>query len=214
MPFAVRLGVEAVDETDIAAIRQIYQLPEKFFFLPNQMWKHKNHLGVIAALEKIQSENGDVIVIASGNPSDLRHPSHPQDVLNRIVKCGLQSRFIFLGMIPYRHILPLMRISAGVVNPSFCEGWSTTVEEAKALGVPLILSDLAIHREQTDDAATFFNPNDPADIAHVLQKEWARLTPGPRPEIESRAKVLHAQRRKEFAMTFSSIAHRTIAAYK
>lgn len=209
LPFAVRLD-KSIESIDLAVIRQTYKLPKKFFFLPNQLWKHKNHLGVIAALQQIKARGGQVVIVASGNPSDIRHPEHPQNVLNCIKECGLEDCFMFLGMLPYQHILPLMRISAGVINPSFCEGWSTTVEEAKAIGAPLILSDLPIHREQTGGAAGFFNPADPADISRVLEAEWAKLPSGPRPEIELRAKVLHAQRRKEFSMTFDLIAKRTI----
>lgn len=213
LPFAVRLNESAL-EIDPDTIRQTYQLPKKFFFLPNQFWKHKNHLGVVAALQTIKARGGKIIIAASGNPSDIRHPGHPQQVLNRIKEYNLADRFILLGMIPYSHILPLMRISAGVINPSFCEGWSTTVEEAKAIGVPLILSDLSIHREQTGGAAGFFNPEDPTDIARVLESEWDKLSPGPRAEMETHAKDIHAQRRKEFAINFDAIAKRTIATHR
>lgn len=211
LPFSVKLD-DSVFGTDLDLIRQIYSLPEKFFFLPNQLWKHKNHLGIIEALRKLKARGGEVIIVASGNPSDLRHPAHPQQILSFIKENKLEDRFIFLGMIPYPHILPLMRLSAGVINPSFCEGWSTTVEEAKAIGAPLILSDLSIHREQAEEVASFFNPGDPTDIARVLEAEWAKLDSGPRPEIEYHARVLHEQRRKEFAMSFNSIATRAIAA--
>ena len=164
----------------------------------------------MAALKKIKTSGGKVIIVASGNPSDLRYPAHPQRVLNCIRDYNIEDRFIFLGMIPYQHIMPLMRISAGVVNPSFCEGWSTTVEEAKAIGVPLIISDLPIHREQTGGGASFFNPEDPTDIARVLEGAWEKLMPGPRLACETRACVLHDERRREFAKAFEFIAKRTV----
>lgn len=101
-------------------------------------------------------------------------------------------------------------LSVAVINPSLFEGWSTTVEEAKSLGVPLILSDLSIHREQTGGAASFFNPEDPTDIARVLEGEWEKLIPGPRLDCETRACVLHDERRREFSKAFELIAKRTI----
>ncbi len=41
-----------------------------------------------------------------------------------------------------------MLCSTALINPSQFEGWSTTVEEAKSLGVKMLLSDLEVHKEQ------------------------------------------------------------------
>jgi glycosyltransferase involved in cell wall biosynthesis len=42
------------------------------------------------------------------------------------------------------------------------------VEEAKALGTPLLLSSLDVHREQAGDRATFFDPRSPRELADAL----------------------------------------------
>jgi glycosyltransferase involved in cell wall biosynthesis len=55
-----------------------------------------------------------------------------------------------------------------LINPSRFEGWSTTVEEAKSFGVPLILSDIDVHREQTGGAARYFGIDDPGMLADQL----------------------------------------------
>src|SRR5262249_9754797 len=78
----------------------------------------------------------------------------------------------FLGEIPSRHVALLMRASVATVNPSLFEGWSTTVEEAKSLGVRTVVSDLAVHREQLGADAEFFDPHDVAAIAASLEKVW------------------------------------------
>ena len=209
LPFAAKTGPPA-GPAELATIRRIYNLPEKFYFLPNQLWKHKNHLRVIEALALVKAHGRRVFVVASGNPSDLRHPDFPKNVLQQIIERDITDHFRFLGMIPYAHVLALMRLTAAVVNPSLSEGWSTTVEEAKAIGTPLILSRLPIHREQVGDAAVYFDPEDSVDIARVLEGQWAELTPGPRPAAEAQAKALHDARRRDFAMAFEAIARRTI----
>lgn len=210
VPFAIR--VAAMDNlAGLQEIRRLYSLPEKFLFMPNQMWKHKNHLNVIQALSHLRQWGEDVVIVASGNPKDGRHPDHPRHVLNLIKTYDLEKKFIFLGLIPFQHILPLMRLSAGVVNPSFFEGWSTTVEEAKAMGAPLLLSDLPIHREQTQGQAAFFDPDNPENIAAVLVHHWQTLAPGPRPEAELAAAQTNEQQRRKFAMAFSTLAAHTLA---
>lgn len=210
IPFAVRIG-SGVSVTELQEIRGLYKLPEKFYFLPNQFWRHKNHLNVIEALNRIKQTSSDVVIVASGNLKDGRNPEHPQRVLDLVKSYGLEDKFIFLGLVPFQHILPLMRLSAGVVNPSFFEGWSTTVEEAKAVGAPVLLSDLPIHREQTEGKAAFFDANNPENIASVLVHEWHRLASGPRLDAEDVAAKTNQQHRKQFALVFGELAARTHA---
>jgi len=189
LPFAVRLDPEVL-RTDLAEVRHRYGLPDRFFYLPGQLWKHKNHLRLLEALRLLKQRGTPVLVVASGNPVDGRNPDHPQRVLALAAEPDLAESFRFLGMIPYPDLMPLMRASVAVVNPSLFEGWSTTVEEAKALGVPLVLSDLAVHREQTlGSDALFFDPNSAQAMADALAQAWTR------PSVDRAPRELEAVRR-------------------
>jgi hypothetical protein len=78
-----------------------------------------------------------------------------------------------LGEVPFEDLLSLLRCASLVIQPSEFEGWSTTVEDAIALGRPLTCSDIATHREQAPDAA-FFGVNDAATLAGYLAKrDWS-----------------------------------------
>jgi glycosyltransferase involved in cell wall biosynthesis len=65
-------------------------------------------------------------------------------------------------------VYALMRTSTALINPSRFEGWSTTVEEAKSFGVPMILSDIDVHREQTGGTSRYFGIDDPTALADHL----------------------------------------------
>jgi len=71
-------------------------------------------------------------------------------------------------MIPLPHVFALLRGSIALINPSRFEGWSTTVEEAKSFGVPMVLSDLEVHREQAAGTARYFGTDDPVALADHL----------------------------------------------
>ena len=205
LPFVPRLGAVA----PASALHELlgrYGLPPKFIFLPNQLWLHKNHLAVIAALELLGRSGDRPMVVACGNPEDYRHPDHPQRVIAAAASPSLRGSFRFLGMIPRADLTGLMRLSAAVINPSLSEGWSTTVEESKALGVPMLLSDIPVHREQAMDMARYFDPRSPESIAATLRAAWPELEAGPRPERESLARAAHAQARLAFAGLFAQIA--------
>ena len=72
-------------------------------------------------------------------------------------------------MIPSAHISILMMECSALINPSTFEGWSTTVEEAKAIGVPMVLSRIRVHEEQTNNAI-FFDPQSSDQLAYILEK--------------------------------------------
>jgi glycosyltransferase involved in cell wall biosynthesis len=212
VPFAVSLG-RGTDDALLDEVRSAYCFDSKFVFLPNQLWRHKNHLGVLAALRLLVDRGEPIRVVACGNPRDYRHPDHPARVLQQIDSLGLRKHFRFLGLVPGHHILPLMRLSCAVLNPSFHEGWSTTVEEAKALGVPLLLSDIPIHREQGDGfSVQYFDPADPGSIATELERAWRTLESGPRFDAEVRAAAMNTERRAIFARAFALAAQRAAGA--
>lgn len=145
-----------------------YGLPPNFFYLPNQFWRHKNHKVVVDALAILRKRSCDVVVAATGSAEDSREPHYFKDFMTDVQNRGLEANFRYLGMIPLDHVYALLRTSAALINPSSLEGWSTSVEEAKSFGVPMILSDIDVHREQTGGAARYFGINDPDCLADHL----------------------------------------------
>ncbi|KRR23768.1 glycosyl transferase [Bradyrhizobium retamae] len=145
-----------------------YQLPEKYFYLPNQFYTHKNHQVVVDALAILAERGFDTVVCASGSTEDRRERGYFDEVMAGVRSRGLEKRFRHLGLIPLSHVYALLRACTALINPSRSEGWSTTVEEAKSFGVPMILSDLDVHREQTNDTASYFGTDDPATLADHL----------------------------------------------
>jgi hypothetical protein len=145
-----------------------YGLPSGYFYLPNQFWRHKNHQVVVDALTALKQRGVELIVAASGSPNDPREPDYFDGLMRQVEARGLGMNFRYLGMIPLDHVYALLRSSTALINPSRFEGWSTTVEEAKSFGVPMILSDLDVHREQTGGTARYFGTDDPEMLADHL----------------------------------------------
>ncbi|QFY62013.1 glycosyltransferase family 4 protein [Rhizobium grahamii] len=161
-PSAVASPVEA------RGIAQSYGLPDQFFFMPNQFWRHKNHDRVLDALAILKTRGIQTVIAASGRQNDPRDPTHFPALSKKIEMLGLEDEFRLLGMIPYPHLAQLMLASTAVINASLSEGWSTTVEEAKSLGIPLIVSNLDVHQEQLAETATYFDPLSPESIADAI----------------------------------------------
>ncbi|WP_298274405.1 glycosyltransferase family 1 protein [uncultured Bradyrhizobium sp.] len=157
-------------DTDPLDVIATYGLPPNYFYLPNQFYRHKNHQLVVDALTILKRRGIDVVVCASGSTEDRREPGYYDLVNFEIRKRGLDTHFRHLGVIPLPHVYALLRACTALLNPSRFEGWSTTVEEAKSFGVPLILSDIDVHREQTAGAARYFGVDDADALAHHLMQ--------------------------------------------
>ncbi|SDI50820.1 Glycosyltransferase involved in cell wall bisynthesis [Bradyrhizobium sp. Rc2d] len=154
---------------------RLYDLPEQYFYLPNQFWRHKNHQLVLDALALLANRGIKAVVAVSGGPDEP--PEYFKAIMREVEERGLKENFRYLGMLPLEHVYALLRSCTALMNPSRFEGWSTTVEEAKSFEVPMIVSDLAVHREQTGGAALYFNVEDAAALAGYLAETVSRDEP-------------------------------------
>jgi glycosyltransferase involved in cell wall biosynthesis len=190
---------------DPPAVIAQYNLPSRYFYLPNQFWRHKNHQVAVNALAILKRRGLDVVIAASGSKDDPREPNYFSDLMKDVVRHGLEENFRYLGMIPLAHVYALLRSSIALINPSRIEGWSTTVEEAKSFGVPMILSDIDVHREQTDGMARYFGADDAEALANhlsdCLQDGKRVIARDLLPDLDDRARA--------FATSFANMIRQT-----
>ena len=187
-----------------------YEVPEKFFYLPNQFWKHKNHRVVIEALKILRGKSRSVFMVCTGNEQDHRNPGYLDLLKTEVSMHGLQNHVAFLGLIPAEHVYHFMRQSVSVLNPSFFEGWSTTVEETKSLGKKIILSDIPVHREQAPSGGVYFDPNFAENLAELMLRIWEETLPGPDVDMEDRAHALIKRRMRSFGEAFIDILRKAV----
>ncbi len=201
--FAVLSGLE-VDYSEARAVADQYELPDVFFYMPNQLWRHKNHKLVVDALALLRRRGVSMVVAASGKQNDPRDPTLFTRLKAQAERLGVARDIRFLGLIPYPHLAALMRASSALINPSLSEGWSTTVEEARAMGVPMLLSDLEVHREQMDEKACYFERHSAASLADALQR-FKPLEQSQRQAMIDSAQVSAGQRVSRFGDDFTRL---------
>ena len=149
------------------SIKTKYKISESFFLLPNQFWKHKNHFVVFEAMLLLKNKGIDINLVCTGLLDDYRNKDYSNSVLNYIN--NNQINVYMLGLIDYDDLILLIKNSIAVINPSLFEGWSTIVEECKTLGKNMIISDIPIHREQNPTNTLYFDPNQPSELANILE---------------------------------------------
>ena len=183
-----------------------YALPRNYFHLPNQFWSHKNHGVVIDALAILRTQGVEAVVACTGSTSDPRSPEHFQTLMGRARSLGVESSFKVLGLIPYADTQALMAHCVAVINPSRFEGWSTTVEEAKTLHKRLLLSNIAVHKEQSPSLGQFFSPDDPEALARLMRNCLDTDIPS---ASDADIEASHRSRSEAFARTYLDIVRST-----
>ena len=76
-----------------------------------------------------------------------------------------------MGIVNFDELMSLMKYSIAVINPSKSEGWSNTVEQAKAMDKKIILSDIKVHLEQRNKNCIFFQADDYKKLNTILERE-------------------------------------------
>jgi glycosyltransferase involved in cell wall biosynthesis len=183
-----------------------YQLPDRFLICNNQFWQHKGHAVLLDAIADLRHLGQAVALICTGDTSDYRNVDYFQQLEQQIRDLGISDLVYILGAIPRADQMQLMRQSLAIVQPSNYEGWSTIVEEAQALGKPIVLSDFPVHLEQNPDRAVYFPQGDSQALAAALAETLPTLTAGVNLETEAIARQQSAEKATHFAQQFCQIA--------
>ena len=134
---------------------------------------HKNHLVVLKAL-KYLIKNNKIKIISTGFNKDYRFPEYFKSISKYINDNKLNNNFIYLGVVPDIVVRYLMRKCVAIINPSKFEGWNTSVEQGKAIGKKIILSNIHAHKEQNPKNASFFGVNNHLELAKILNQTWSK----------------------------------------
>ena len=104
----------------------------------------------------------------TGRFPDEAHSPYLKELHDIINANNLHDQISFLGIIPRADQLMLMKHSQAVLQPSLFEGWSTVIEDAISLQVPLVSANLPVNIEQLGEKGVYFDPLKPEELASIL----------------------------------------------
>jgi glycosyltransferase involved in cell wall biosynthesis len=191
---------------DVEAVRARHNLPRKYLALPNAFWAHKNHRVAFEAIRQLSKELPDICLVCTGTTDDPRNPDYLRQLLGFIREHSLESQIRILGVLPRIEQIQVLRGAAAMLQPSLFEGWSTVVEDARALGKTIFLSDIPVHREQAPPGAVYVDACASEALAEAVRERWPQLVPGPQAGAEERARKAQADTVCRFAETFVALA--------
>jgi glycosyltransferase involved in cell wall biosynthesis len=100
---------------------------------------------------------------------DANPGSYRTEAAARLVQeLGLGENLVELGAVPYHLLHHVYRACDLYVTPAYVETFAHPLVEAMAAGLPVVASDLAVHREVCGDAALYFSPFSPDLLAQAV----------------------------------------------
>lgn len=149
-------------------IRKKYKLPEKYYLVSNQFHKHKNHKVVLLALAKLKENGSKIHIVITGKFPKATDSPYLAELYKIIDESQLMNEISLLGIIPREDQIKIMEHAQAVIQPSLFEGWSTVIEDAISLQVPVIASNLPVNIEQLENHGVYFNPHNVEELASIL----------------------------------------------
>jgi glycosyltransferase involved in cell wall biosynthesis len=110
-----------------------------------------------------------------------------------VQQLGLGSNLVQLDAVPYHLLHHVYRACDFYVTPAYVETFAHPLVEAMAAGLPVLASDLAVHREVCGDAALYF----PKFSADLLAETVSRVAHSP--EVSRKMSERGLERSRDFS---------------
>ncbi len=180
IPFVSYIEKEITNLSDdfCKSVLEKYNLSgHKYIYIPNQFWKHKNHIVVLEAIKKLSENNfSDYKFVFTGELLDFRNPDYIDLVKEKMSDPDLMNYIVNLGFIPRADQVAIMKEASFLIQPSLFEGWGTVMEDAKVLDKTVLLSNIPVHREQKSEKCYLFNPSDSDELSKLIKEVASKET--------------------------------------
>ena len=106
------------------------------------------------------------LIPESSRPKLIITGSHGDDPLRPLVKnLGLENHVELKGWLSDSELNELLISSTALIETTIAAGFGMPALEAMQVGLPVLVSDIQVFREIAGDAALFFSPANPSDLA-------------------------------------------------
>jgi len=161
----IYLGLDPKFKRDISVevsekIRKKYSLPSSFILFVGAIEPRKNLTNFVEALRIIHRKHKKVPLVIVG-----RKGQDYKDLEEKIKQNNLESWVKLTGYLPDQEVRAFYSLASVFGFPSLCEGFGLPLIEAMASGLPVAASKCSAIPEIAKDAALYFHPEDPEDIA-------------------------------------------------
>lgn len=132
-------------------------------------YPHKDPHTLVRGIRKLRESGMNAKARITMKDQDFIHwSSGPRDL--KKLQAPENSDFVTLDHVPHEDIDTELKRHDVLVSTSLAETFGFPLVESMAAGIPVVATDVPIHREICGDAALYFAPGDSDDLAEQLMK--------------------------------------------
>lgn len=189
------------DPQQLAAVRQRYNLPQRFVLTLGTLEPRKNHTMLLHAFGALLAAEPDVVLAIAGKRGWLY-----RDFLNALEHSGLEPHVRLLNRVPDADLPALLSAASVFAFPSLYEGFGLPPLEAMACGTPVLCSTAASLPEVVGAGGWLLNPLTPAEWTRAMQRLLS--------EPDARSTLVESARKQAAGFTWRKTATATRAVYQ
>jgi len=206
-----------VDSSKVVVTYEGVQLPNKkndkwkiingkYFLYVGNAYPHKNLERLLKAFKLLNSDANLFLV----GKEDYFY----KRLGKKVREMGISDRVIFLQSVLDQELVDLYRNALALVLPSLMEGFGLPALEAMANKCLVLASDIPSLRETCGDAALYFDPYNPKDIAEKMKAVCFNDLPAGKAGLNhfSKNRIEGLERAKFFS--WRKMAQETLAVYE
>jgi len=152
-------------EKQVEAVKDRFFLRRPYLLFVGVMERKKNLVGLARGFDvfvKKYKQDMDLVIVGKADP-------HYPEIRHKVLDIKNHDRIVLTDFVPDSDLSALYRGAYAFVSASLHEGFGLPGVEAMRFGLPLAVSNTEVFNEVYDNAAIYFNPVDPDDIAEKLQ---------------------------------------------
>ncbi len=130
---------------------------------------YRNFETLLRALPLIQRQvaprRAKLFLTCDLHSNPTRGTYRSKSAVQLIKELGLRDDVVELGAVPYQHLHHLYKACDLYVTAAYAESFAHPLVEAMSVGLPVVASDLPVHREICERAAAYFPKFSPGGLA-------------------------------------------------
>jgi glycosyltransferase involved in cell wall biosynthesis len=188
------------DVVQLAAVRSRFGINRELILCVGIYKLRKNHAGLLRAFQRCLANGMQAQLVIAGPMAE------GEAVLRRLAaELGVAEHVVFTGFVNDADLCALYSAARVCVCPSLYEGFGFTVLEAMVCGAPVVCSSATSLPEVAGNAALYFNPHDPEEMASQLLCAFS--------DDALRASLIEQGRQNLQRFNWAETARRTLAVY-
>jgi glycosyltransferase involved in cell wall biosynthesis len=148
------------------ALEQRLGIRRPFLLSISHLNPYKNIVELVDGFDMLVPDHPDWQLVIAGASN---YPAY-RAAIDRACERAGAGRVLIVGELSHADTLKLLSACEAFVFSSTCESCPMSILEAQALGVPIASSNVGAMPEMSAEAAVYFDPADPREIARALRQ--------------------------------------------